>query len=278
MDRIEKQAASAPKSAALVRAERPTPPGGASPEPGEKPHSDVITPTWAEQVPSDEWAVYDAVIDAVEKSGVPFMVGGGFAFSTLAHRWRNTKDLDFFIREQDRETVIRVVNGLGFEDYFDDKPYDRAWIYRGYKDGLIIDSIWQFANKRAQVDDGFLEHAPWVNVHGRTFRILSPEDLCWAKLYVFQRERFDWPDLLNVLDVQAAMMDWDYLLERLGEDRPLLGGLLSVFGWMRPEQALAVPAQVWQACGVRQPRATRNDPHRVVLLDSRDWFGEQQDT
>ena len=29
--------------------------------------------------------------------------------------------------------------------------------------------------------------------------MLPPEELIWAKLYVLQRDRSDWPDILNLL-------------------------------------------------------------------------------
>jgi hypothetical protein len=230
---------------------------------------------WGERVPAQEWALYRAVMEGMRAAGLPFAVGGGFAFSAYSGRWRYTKDLDLYLLPADRDAAAAVLTGLGFTDYFTRLPYDRDWIYRGYQDGVIADLIWAMANYRTWVDAAWLTRGPAVQAGGLTFRLIPPEELIWTKLYIMQRERCDWPDLFNVLHGVAGVVDWEHLLTRVGDDARLLGGLLSAFSWLCPDRASAIPAWVWDRLGVLQPvpgPGCANLQGRVALFDRRDWF------
>src|SRR5579862_746197 len=65
---------------------------------------------WASAVSSEEWAIYSKAIDAVRAAEVPFMLGGGFALAAYTGRWRDTKDIDFYIRPEDREAAVQALN------------------------------------------------------------------------------------------------------------------------------------------------------------------------
>lgn len=230
---------------------------------------------WSDRLAPEEWALYGCVLAAVRGAGITTAVGGGLAWSSYARRWRDTKDVDLYVLPQEREALIAVVEAQGFADFHDQQPYDRAWIWRGCRDGRIVDVIWQMANRRAEIDRRWLEAGPEITVHGVPLRLLPPEELLWAKLYVLQRERSDWPDILNLLDAMAGDLDWDRLLARVGDDAPLLGALLTVFGWLRPELAARVPAGAWEGFGCRppSPAGAARPSGREGLLDTRDWFG-----
>ncbi len=118
--------------------------------------------------------------------------------------------------------MIQVLTDQGFEDYHDRVAYDRAWIYRGYRDGTLVDIIWAMANQRADVDQPWLTRGPLIDVRGQPCRIIPPEEMIWAKLYVLQRDRCDLPDVLNLVYATGPSLDWDFLIQRLGDDSPLL--------------------------------------------------------
>ena len=174
--------------------------------------------------------------------------------------------------------MIACTIAAGLVDYFDVHDYDRTWIYRSHDwAGTIVDIIWQMANGRARVDGQWLCRGELLELNGRALRMLAPEELIWSKLYVVQRERCDWGDLLTILHELGGELDWDWLIGRVGEDRRLLASLLEMFTWACPEQARALPMGVWERLQVARPHAgdmIAGDPLRKVkLLDSRDWFG-----
>ncbi|MGH7868364.1 MAG: hypothetical protein ACREP9_12250, partial [Candidatus Dormibacteraceae bacterium] len=107
---------------------------------------------WTEAIPEEEWSFYTIAIRALRDAGISFMLGGGFAFAAYTGRWRDTKDIDFYIEPGAREAAVRALGSVEFEDYYRHLPYDRKWIYRSTRSGVIVDVIWAMANKRARVD------------------------------------------------------------------------------------------------------------------------------
>jgi putative nucleotidyltransferase-like protein len=232
--------------------------------------------SWADQIPGEQWALYEKVIDEAQASGVPFLLGGGFALATYSGRWRNTKDMDCYVLPRDRKDMIEILSELGFGDYYDQLPYERHWIYRGVQDDVIVDVIWQMANRGAVVDRSWFSHAPTLDIRGKALHVLAPEEAIWNKIYVLQRDRCDWPDLFNILSGVGPWIDWDRLVARLADDAPLLSGVLAVFGWLCPERAAELPEWLWDRLTVRLPArgpGCSRDRRRIDLLDTRDWFG-----
>src|ERR1051325_4432412 len=173
-----------------------------------------------------KWPIYRRVIQKAQARDIPFAVGGGFAHMAYTGCRHDPKDIDFFILSSDREAMVQITIESGLHDYYDEKPYDRAWIYRAVTEDVIVDLIWAMANKRATVDRAWVEQGPEIQVDGVRFRLTPPEELLWAKLYVIQRDRCDWPDALNLVYTCGSSLDWRYVLARLGDDRPLLGSVL----------------------------------------------------
>jgi hypothetical protein len=101
--------------------------------------------------------------------------------------------------------------------------------------------------------------------------------MIWDKLYIMQRERCDWPDVLNLLWACGPDLKWEYLLDRIGEDTPLIAGALGVFRWLAPKRARKLPGWLWQRLGLEPVPAQSSGgrpyhKRRVDLLDRRPWF------
>ena len=194
--------------------------------------------------------------------------------STYIRRWRETKDIDFYVLPEDRDEMIEILNNAGFNDYYNQLPYDRRWIYRSIRDGLIVDVIWAMANRRAFVDKTWFKRAKPARVRDERLLILPAEELIWAKLYVLQGDRCDWPDVINVLHATASTLDWDHLLERLENDVALFRSALVLFDWVSPRRAAEIPARTRKRLGLSKPApaTAAEEKRRRNLLDSRDWF------
>ncbi len=233
---------------------------------------------WPMFIPHGERELYAAAFSAFRARELPFAIGGGLAFSAYARRWRYTKDLDLYIRPDDSDAMVEVLQQAGFPDLFEKKKYDRGWSYRGHHNEVIVDLLWGMANYRSWVDDTWLE-GPLVKFEGQNVRLLSPEDLLFAKLYVMQRGRCDWPDLLNVLSAVGPQMDWQRVLDRVGDDARLVGGLVSVFSWLCPAKARELPEWLWEHLGLSGPPTSSSgqpDGKRASLLSHGDWFGSSE--
>jgi len=224
---------------------------------------------WSERMPEEQRLLYINVMKEAHRQGLRFAIGGGFATNAYTGAWRNTKDLDLFVLARDRDRFVELLTGLGMDDYYDQKPYDRSWIYRSWRDDQIVDVIWQMANHRAAVDEIWLESGPCMKLDGEYFRLIPPEETLWAKLYVLQNDRCDWPDAMNLMNTVGPELDWARLIERVGTDIPLLTGLLSVFAWICPNRARDLPAWIWNRLDACRPGSGESLAH---LLDSRPWL------
>src|SRR5437867_3503860 len=232
---------------------------------------------WAKAISETEWRIYRAAIQAVRSANVPFLLGGGFALATFTGRWRDTKDIDFYISPEDRDAAAAALSQAGFADYYERLPYDRKWIYRSVKSDVIVDIIWSMANQRAQVDQLWFERAGSISIRGETIRVVPMEEFLWCKLYIIQRDHCDWTDIFNLLYARGPDLDWEHLVERLEEDTAILKSMLTLYGWLCPKSARELPASLWRRLDLPlPPAAPRPKRNRIRLLDSRAWFAALQ--
>ncbi|MEO6004550.1 MAG: hypothetical protein ABIS43_15450 [Opitutus sp.] len=235
--------------------------------------------SWSALIPPEQAAVLRDGAEAIESTGAPFLLAGALALATYTGHWRNTKDIDVVIHSKDRELVIDAVRRAGFEDYHDREPYDRSWIFRGFKDGVLFDVIWALPNHRVGIDDFWFERGRGIVIQGRSFLVAPAEEIIRIKLYVMQRERCDWVDVLNIMAASVESISWPWLVDRMGRDLPLLHAALAIFNWMCPGRAHALPAWLRQQFAL--PRIESEDfslteQRRVRLFDSRPWFAPHQ--
>lgn len=238
---------------------------------GRKPRQKAI---WSKFITDEEWAGYSAALRVVRESKVDFLIGGAFGLAVYTGRWRDTKDLDLLVLPRDRDAIVHTLTAAGFTDYYEQRAYDRGWIYRATRNGFLVDVIWAMANRRAEVDEVWFARASALSIHGENLRIVPAEELLWHKLYVLQRERCDWPDVLNLLYQNGPTLDWPHLLRRIGNDTPLLNAILFVFDWICPQVSTELPESVRTQFGLRlrNPADCLDWKKNVSLLDSRPWF------
>jgi hypothetical protein len=237
------------------------------------------TMVWSELIPNEEWATYCSAIEAIRSTRADFLLGGAFGLAAHIGRLRNTKDIDLYVLPSDRETVVQVLTDAGFDDLYSKLAYDRGWIHRTIRDETIVDVIWGMPNRRGEVDKLWFEHAKPIRIHEQSLYAISAEELLWIKLYILQRDRCDWPDLVNLLDAVGPKLDWVLVLDRLADDAPLLRGLLSVFTWLCPARARELSPEIFRWLNLPPPNAGEVptcDPGRISLLDTRPWFAALQ--
>ena len=235
-----------------------------------------MTRTWPDDLIGEkQWEIYLQVMTRAREAGIPFAIGGGFAIAAYTGRWRNTKDLDLYTTPAERPALIQVTQELGLVDIYPCSPYDRRWIYRGGCGDTIVDVIFAMANLRAQVDEQWLRGGGTIHIRGERLPLVPVEEMLWNKLYVLQRDRCDWTDVLNLLYSAGDTLDWEYLLERLGDDKPLLAGALSLYRWICPGRCRRIPARIWERLQLGVPpreAIPEIDWHHAALLDLRPWF------
>lgn len=207
------------------------------------------------------------------------MLGGAFGLAHYTGRCRNTKDIDFFVLPEEKDKVIDAVTKAGFEDYHSTCAYDRGWIYRAVQNEVIVDTIWRTPNRRSEVDEQWFQRAGSMVLREEKLMVVPAEELLCIKLYVLQRDRCDWPDVLNLLYACGPDLDWKHILKRMDSEKPLLEGLLHVFNWVAPSNAAQLPAWLREEMHLAAPSSADlalAPERRVELLDSRPWFAAFQ--
>jgi len=216
----------------------------------------------------------DFYIDALKKlqdTGIPFLVGGAFAFSHYSHVPRDTKDVDIFVRPDDCPRVLEAFEKFGYQT---EMPFPH-WLGKIYADNHFIDVIFSSGNGLARVDDLWFDHAPRTNVLGVIVRLSPVEEMIWSKSFILERERFDGADVMHLLRETGPSLDWPRLLMRFGDYWRVLLSQLILFGFVYPDKRQNVPQWVMdeliRRMGVSRPNL-QNDVCYGTLLSREQYL------
>src|SRR5438309_5235561 len=141
------------------------------------------------------------------------MVGGAYALRTHTGIWRDTKDLDLFLRKDRIEPALEALDGAGFRTEFT----DRLWIAKAFAGPYFIDLIFSSGNGVAVVDELWPKRAATSKVLDLDALVVPAEEMIWSKAFIQERERFDGADIHHLLRCKGAQLDWQHLLARFGE-------------------------------------------------------------
>jgi hypothetical protein len=183
---------------------------------------------------------YRQVIGVLNRSCVPFLLGGGFAFEFYTHLGRSIKDMDIFIRRGDVEKTFEALDqaGLRTELTFS------HWLAKVYCEDNFIDIIFSSGNGLCEVDDFWFEHAIPGEVFGFPVKFCPPEEMIWSKAFVMERERYDGGDVAHLLLKCAERLNWPRLVSRFGPHWRVLLSHLILFGYIYPFEKQRIPQEV----------------------------------
>ncbi len=184
----------------------------------------------------------------LEASGLPFVVGGAFAHSRYTGRDRDTKDLDVMLK---REDVPRALAAFEEAGYKVEVPFPH-WLGKVHRDGRYIDVVFSSGNGIVRVDDCWFTHAVPSEVLGIPVDLCPVEELLWSSSFVQERERYDGAAVLHLLHARALFMDWQRLLDRFGDQWPVLLSYLVLFNFAYPDRRSDIPAAVMNELMARQ--------------------------
>ena len=73
-----------------------------------------LTRMCAPEFDPDAERAYSAALRALDAAGVPYLLGGALALNAHSGVWRDTKDLDVFVRPADARRTLDVLAANGF--------------------------------------------------------------------------------------------------------------------------------------------------------------------
>jgi hypothetical protein len=187
-----------------------------------------------------ETAFYRDVLQALNASRVPVLVGGAYALAIYTGIERNTKDFDVFLRRADFDRALQVLAAAG---------YDAAlkfphWLGKARAGPFCVDLIFNSGNGLTCVDDTWFEHAVDAEVLEVPVKLVPVEEMIWSKAFIMERERYDGADVAHLLRARADALDWPRLLDRFGPHWRVLLSHLVLFGFVYPGERARIPAPV----------------------------------
>jgi len=213
--------------------------------------------------------VYRRALEALARADTPFLLGGAVAVNAHTGVWRDTKDLDVFVRGADVGAVLVTLQSAGFEV----EVMDPVWLSKAKLDGYFLDIIHRNANGTGPVEDDWWENARPASLLGYDVLVTPAEEALLSKMFVGFRNRWDASDILHIIYATGGNLDWDRIMKKAGDHWLLLMSYLNLYLYAYPSHAHYVPETVWQelihrlTTEVKESRTERDAPFRGTMLD-----------
>jgi len=227
------------------------------------------------QIDPVEQQVHGRALALLQDAGLVPMVGGAYAMRTHAGLWRDTKDLDLFLRKDRVGAALDLLARAGYRT----EMTDPMWIAKAFAGPYFIDLIFSSGNGIGAVDEHWERRASRATVLDREALIVPAEEMIWQKAYIQERERFDGADIHHLLRCKGAQLDWRHILDRFGDHWPILLGHLVTFRFAFPSDKEQVPSWVMKELTARLAREEDQSPARErvcrgTLLSRQQYLAE----
>ena len=214
-----------------------------------------------DQRPAVERGAHLLALSALKGAEIPFVVAGAYALHVYTGIYRDTKDLDVFLKREDLPRAMEALAAHSFRTEVEDP----VWIAKAHaNDEYFADLIFSSGNGVAVVDDLWIDRAHAGVIHGLPILVAPPEDIIWSKAFVNERERFDGTDIAHLVLARGKQMDWEHLVWRFGAYWEVLYAHLVFYNLAYPGQRDHVPDWVWEEL-TNRAATLRNEPDKKYL-------------
>lgn len=186
-------------------------------------------------------AFYREVLQLLNESKIPFMLGGGFALRHYTGIYRDIKDLDLFCKGGDYTRILMFFAEHGFQT----ELTDVRWLAKIVKGDHFVDLIFNTVNNICTVDDVWFEHSVASELFGMPVRLIPVEEMIWCKIYVQNRERYDGSDVNHAILKQGRTLDWKRLWGRIEQHWHLLFAQILSFQFVYPTERDIIPSWLY---------------------------------
>jgi hypothetical protein len=184
--------------------------------------------------------VFAEALRLLNAAGVPYVVSGLYALHHYTGVYRRTKDLDLLLEPQQAVEAARVLREHGFATRLE-SPH---WLGKAYKDGTMVDLVFGMANGLHLIDRAWYRHSRPALLADTPVRVAPPEELILHRLFISERHRSDATDVAHLLMIRGSALDWDRLLERVGDYWRLLLAQVLFFDFCYPGRTGEVPRRI----------------------------------
>lgn len=191
-------------------------------------------------IPEEARQVYQLALRTLNANGIKYVVSGLYALYEYTGIYRKTKDLDLFVEPTAVVSAARALKEAGFQVYLEQSH----WIAKAVKDTNQVDLIFGMGNGLSFIDHLWYQRSRPGILAATPVRVAPPEDLIWHRLYVSERHRSDTADVQHLLLCRGRELDWEYLIERIGDGWRLLLAQIHMYDFSYPGRRQNVPHSV----------------------------------
>ncbi|MFB3903093.1 MAG: nucleotidyltransferase [Acidobacteriota bacterium] len=225
----------------------------------------------------DQGKVYSEAVRILNQSGITYVLSGAFALHAYTGLWRNTKDLDVFVRPADVDIALESFAQAGYTT----EILEAHWLSKARRPPYFVDLIFGMANGRVDFDNDFVHSEQAIDVAGEPARLIRLEELIVSKIYIAVRDRFDGGDVAHLIRSSEGKLDWMRITRRLGQFRPILLWHLIFFNFIYPGHAGYLPKdlmdELFDELRHRWPSEDRVRACFGTLLDAFSFAADVQD-
>ena len=185
---------------------------------------------------------YADALRILNQSGVRYVLTGAFALHHYTGLWRNTKDLDVFLRPRDVEQALAAFAKAGYET----EIREPHWLSKAWSRPYFVDLIFGMANGNVRFDRSFVTAAEEIDVAGERAPLIRLEELIVSKVYIAVRDRFDGGDVAHLIRASKGKIDWARVLKQLGDNRLVLLWQLVLFTFVYPGHTEFLPHRLME--------------------------------
>ncbi|MBB2948050.1 hypothetical protein FB565_007821 [Actinoplanes lutulentus] len=142
------------------------------------------------------------VASTLKGADIPFALGGSFAVYARGG-YSSDHDVDFLIREQDKDRALQELAAVGFET--EQPPED--WLVKVYDEGRMADLIYRPVE--SPVTDETLQDTDQISVEAIYMPVISASQLMVHKLLSYSQHYCDFATGLPVARSLREQIDWD---------------------------------------------------------------------
>jgi hypothetical protein len=213
---------------------------------------------WIEE---QEREKYKRALAALNEAGIPYVVTGAYAIYEYTGIYRETKDLDLFVEPAHVITAMATLRAAGFQTCLE----QAHWLAKAKLGEHFIDVIFGMGNGLALVDSDWYRHSRPAILAANPVRIGPAEELIWHRLFINERHRQDMADIMHLILCRGDRLDWKRLVEKTGDNWPLLLSQLQMFSYVYPEVTGRVPDWVTEKLLGRALEESRRERSGALL-------------
>jgi hypothetical protein len=216
----------------------------------------------------EQAGVYARWLRILNDADVPYALGGAYAVYAYTDAWRDSKDLDVFLKPRHLKTALDALRQAGFET----EVRDRFWLAKVHRPPFYMDLLFAVRHTTAlEVSSHWFASCLPAEFLGVRTCLLSLEELIASKIYLASRDRFDGADIAHLIRAVKGRVAWSHVVELLGGDEEIVLWHLLFFHYVYPGHADYLPTEMMEKAfervraGWRAPRSPRS--FRGMLLD-----------